>query len=614
MTQKLSFDNLNPEQRSAVEYSGGPLLIAAGAGSGKTKTLTSRLAHLIRSGAKPENIVAITFTNKAAQEMRDRVSFSGPGPFIGTFHSLGARILKNEAGLAKRTPNYTIFDDDDSMSLLKKVMKAMELDKEKHNPKDYHYKISDIKNELLDPEDDFDPTTVRVFENYEKALTANNAFDFDDLIEKIVRVFQKNPKTLKKYQNQFQYILVDEYQDINTAQYWMIKLLAQEHQNLSVVGDDAQAIYSFRGADFRNFLNFTEDWPKAKIVKLEQNYRSSGTIITAASELLKNNKLQTPKTLWTKNEPGSLIKVVRAGEPEQEADFVASTIRQSGNIAATAVLYRTNAQSRSIEQALITANIPYKIFGGLKFYERKEVKDLVAALRLANNPSDSISAERISKNFDKKTAQHLLSELPRLGKNLGILELINYFLVNADYFEYLEKNYRNHLERVENINELITFAGGFKSLDEFLERVSLLQSTDAPAKSNTITNDNNYDKKCSCDSNNKNCHRHGNSHGVIQLMTIHMAKGLEFDNVFVIGCGEGLLPHQMSYGSMDELEEERRLMYVAMTRAKKNLTLSFYNTPSRFLYEMPPELTEFTDLDGGRGELPDADDMYIDYN
>lgn len=592
---------LNDSQKEAVEHENGPILIAAGAGSGKTKTLTARLARLIEKGAKPENIIAITFTNKAANEMRERVAKTSnlkPTiynlPFIGTFHSFCARLLKNEAPLVNRTPTFTIYDADDSLSLIKKIMKALDISKDNINPLSLQNHIGQIKNEMLSPED-FDRITKKVFEKYEASLSENNAFDFDDLIGKVVWLFENHPQVLDKYHKKIEYVLVDEYQDINAAQYRLIRLLAGEHQNLSVVGDDQQAIYSFRGADFRNFLNFQKDWPKAKIVKLEQNYRSSGTIITAASAVIKNNKLQTPKTLWTENKEGELIKVIRAPDPEEEAAIVGSQIAQIRE-GSTAVIYRTNAQSRAIEQALIAANIPYKVFGGLKFYERKEIKDLVAGLRLAHNPQDSVSAERLSKNFDKKTAAYLIQELPRLGEKLNILELINFFIENANYMEYLEKEYKNYHERIENVNEFITFAGSFSSgknsLDEFLERISLMQTSDAPSSRLTTNN---------------------LRLATVSLMTIHMAKGLEFDNVFVIGCADGIIPHQRSYGSLDDLEEERRLMYVAMTRARNKLCLSLSGTPSRFVYEIPPELTDFIDLGTGKKDLPDEDEMYIEY-
>ncbi|MEK7590336.1 MAG: UvrD-helicase domain-containing protein [Patescibacteria group bacterium] len=584
---------LNPRQLEAIEHKNGPLLIVAGAGSGKTKTLTGRLVKFLENGIHPENIIAITFTNKAANEMKSRAmsQMSASEPFIGTFHSLGARILKNEAKSAKRTAAFTIFDEDDALSLIKTAMKSLDISKEQCNPTAVRGQISSVKNELLDPEEYLDKRGLAIFKKYEELLIQNNGFDFDDLIEKVVWLFKNEPEILKKYQKQFQYILVDEYQDVNTSQYQFVKLLAQEHKNLSVVGDDAQSIYAFRGSDFRNFLNFESDWPAAKVVKLEQNYRSTGNIITAASEVIKNNKFQKPKELWTNNEAGGLIKVIETSDAEQEAGFVADTINQqttNDKQPTMAILYRTNAQSRAIEQELIVNQIPYKIFGGLKFYERKEIKDIVAALRVAFNPRDGISAERLAKTLPKETAKYLCQELPRLGKELSILQLINFFLENGNYFEFLDKKFKNSRERVENINELIVFASEFKDLSEFLERVSLLQSVDSP-KSNVKNQASN-----------------------VNLMTVHLAKGLEFDNVFVIGCSESLLPHQMSCGSQDDLEEERRLMYVAMTRAKNKLCLSFYNLPSRFLYEIPPELTEFISLGNKHRDLPDEEEIYIE--
>jgi len=486
---------LNPRQLEAIEHKNGPLLIVAGAGSGKTKTLTGRLLKFLENGINPENIIAITFTNKAANEMKSRVIntintlqltidkknsayqgsnvkgqmfTNGQCPFVGTFHSLGARILKNEAESVKRTAAFTIFDEDDASSLIKTAMKSLDISKDQYNPAAIRGQISSVKNELLAPEEYLDKRSLTIFKKYEELLIQNNGFDFDDLIEKAVWLFKNEPDILKKYQKQFQYILVDEYQDVNTSQYQFVKLLAQEHKNLSVVGDDAQSIYAFRGSDFRNFLNFESDWSNAKVVKLEQNYRSTGTIITAASEVIKNNKSQKPKELWTKNEAGELIRVIETNDAEQEANFVADKIQKlimkdSG----VAILYRTNAQSRAIEQELIVNQIPYKIFGGLKFYERKEIKDIVAALRVAFNPKDGVSAERLTKTLPKETAKYLCQELPRLGKELSILQLISFFLENGNYFEFLDKKFKNSRERVENINELIVFASGFKNLSEF---------------------------------------------------------------------------------------------------------------------------------------------------
>lgn len=589
--------NLNARQKEAVLHKAGPLLIAAGAGSGKTRTLTSRITYLIESGVKPENILAITFTNKAANEMRSRVSgfrLQASGLFIGTFHSFGAKILRQEHKLLNRAINFTIFDNDDSLSLLKQVMKNLNLNKEKFNPIVYENKISKIKSDFLKSEDEI---TAKIYEDYETALQNNNAFDFDDLIEKPVKIFLANPEILKKYQNQYQHILIDEYQDVNTAQYQLVRLLAQTHQNLSVVGDDAQSIYAFRGADFRNFLNFEKDWPEAKIIFLEENYRSTPDILEAANGIIKNNQFQKRKNLWTKNQGGEKIKLFAAEDEFAEAERVVEQIKNLSmpdidRLEGIAILYRTNAQSRAIEQELIVNRIPYQIFGGIRFYERKEVKDIVAGLRLANNPQDSVSAERLIKNFPKYKSQNLLENLPRLSKELSAVQLINYFINNTDYFEYLEKNFKNHQERLENVKELIVFASSFANgpdgLNAFLEQISLAQS-------------------------------HDNSQGKkgVNLMTIHLAKGLEFDNVFVVGCNEGTLPHHRSYSTNEELEEERRLMYVAVTRAAKGLFLSFFNIPSRFLGEIPPELIDYEAPQNNHPQkqnFSNEEDLWIDYN
>lgn len=587
-----SHPNLNERQNEAAFYKGGPILIAAGAGSGKTKTLTTRLANLLNQGISPEHIIAITFTNKAAREMEERVAKSieqiavSGMPFIGTFHSLGSRILRKECHNLSRTPFFTIYDNDDSGKLIRQILKKMNLAqaaKKEHGlgPAMFERKISDIKNEVMTENsvqeflrdgDEKEKLQILIYKEYENALRENNAFDFDDLIEKPVRLFQEYPLILEKYRDQFRYILVDEYQDINNAQYLFIKLLALQHQNLSVVGDDSQAIYSFRGANFRNFLNFERDWPNAKIVLLEENYRSSSNIIHAASAVIANNKLQKIKQLWTRNEPGENIKITEHRTPEDEASCAVkniSSIKKENKGASIAILYRTNAQSRAIEQALIEYNIPYRIFGGVRFYDRKEIKDIVACLRYAVNPKDTVSLDRISKSFLKKPYLELKEKLPLAGNSSNPAELIAQILAITKYFETLAKNYTNALDRIQNIQELIRFGEKFTNLSFFLEQVSLTQSADVPGG------------------------HPFKSESPINLMTIHLAKGLEFDSVFLVGASEGLLPHQMSYSTDDDIEEERRLMYVAMTRAKKDLRISFYDIPSRFLSEIPAELTEF---------------------
>lgn len=611
----MSSKSLNKSQQEAVDHIGGPLLMAAGAGSGKTKVLTSRLRALIDRGVRPEQIVAITFTNKAADQMRERVFGVGapkskgselptPGmPFIGTFHALGWRILKKELHLTGRRPGFSILDADDSLSLIKKICKAMDLPKERFKPSALMNAVSDIKGELrnseslTDTNDPFDAVLREVYQRYETELERNNAFDFDDLIEKVVRIFTKYPNVLAKYQEMFSHVLVDEYQDINTSQYRLVQLLAAKHQNISVVGDDAQAIYSFRGADFRNFLNFDRDWPNAKVVKLEQNYRSTKTIITAASALIQNNKIQRPKKLWTENEDGDPIQLVGAEDPDTEGGWVAEEIRKilrAHPQASIAILYRTNAQSRPIEQALISENLPYTIFGGLKFYERKEVKDVVAGLKIALNPDDSLSADRLIKSFGKRLGGRVVEVMRGAAKNLGIIELITAFMREAGYAEFLSDKFQNPQERLENIAELTNFATQFETLEAFLERVSLLASADQPSQPLSHQAD------------------RLPAHSPVTLMTIHIAKGLEFEYVFVVGVNEGVLPHEKSMTRIEEVEEERRLMYVAMTRARKKLYLSFHTYPSRFLHELPNDLIEFLSPTGMMRGLPDEDDMYLE--
>ncbi len=633
--------NLNKKQLEAVESPMGPLLIVAGAGSGKTKTLTSRLRYLLDAGLDPSTIIAITFTNKAASEMKSRVvsqmsgingqMLNGRGPFIGTFHSLGARILRREAAHFERGSNFTIFDSDDSLSALKKTIKSLALfQQDKMGPAMFRFYISKIKNDLSEPAELTEgsklATLTAVYEEYENALKRMNAFDFDDLIEKPVKLFTQNPAILNKYRARFKYILVDEFQDVNTTQYEFIKLLAKEHKNINVVGDDGQSVYQFRGANFRHFLNFEHDWPGAKVVLLEQNYRSTSTILNAANAVIANNKFQKKKNLWTSNPAGSRILVMEHRGEIEEAEWISSEVakqianskslaspelRRSGQIANSsvqlaishlqfAILYRTNAQSRAIEQALIEREIPYQIFGSIRFYERKEIKDLVACLRYAHNPKDLVSLERLSKNFLKKPYLALQSELPAKSAELSPYELIVFAINTTKYFDYLKRTFPNAEERVENIEELLNFASSYTSLGEFLEKITLLQSNDNENSKSQVSMVNGQMS-------------HDNAPAVV-LMTIHIAKGLEFDKVFVAGCNEGLLPHQMSYNTPDEIEEERRLMYVAMTRAKKELALSFYSIGSRFLYEIPPELIEFQSSLSKAKAFFDDEERYISFD
>ncbi len=604
-----NLNKLSDTQHKAVHHKDGPLLIAAGAGSGKTKTLTSRVLYLLEKGVDPKSIIAITFTNKAAKEMKSRImnnelwnkKFQEPGipdsgsmiPFIGTFHSLGVRILKEESALAGRTSFFTIFDDEDSSSLIKNIMKEMNLSGDRFSPYAVIAEISRIKNNLLDLDEymesgRYEQIIGSVFQKYETALLKSNAFDFDDLLEKTVRIFRDNPEVLEKYRKRWNYILVDEFQDVNTNQYLFVKLLAMHHKNLFVIGDDAQSIYAFRGSDFRNFLNFEKDWPDATVITLDENYRSTKNIIKAASELIKKNKFQKQKNLWTGNPEGELIRISAFQNADQEAYSVAEKISAALSagepLKEIAVLYRTNAQSRALEQALIRARITYEIFGGLKFYARKEIKDIVAALRYAYNPKDAAGSGRITKTFNKAPRAILLENLPRLAGELTIVELINYFLEQTNYTEYLAAHFKNPEERIENIKELLHFAASFNNPHDFLDQVTLLSSLDGRPKL---------------------------QENAVKLMTIHLAKGLEFDRIFIVGANEGLLPHGRSLAKSDDLEEERRLMYVAMTRARKNLNISFYDLPSRFLGELPPELIEFTKVSSYGEENRDWDDESI---
>lgn len=608
--------SLNGKQAEAAQSPFCPILVIAGAGTGKTKTLTSRLLYLLTQGAAPHSICAITFTNKAAREMADRVfryaQSSGitPAPgsfaphaglqngFIGTFHSFGAKILRNESRAFGRSPQFAIFDDSDSLQLVRKIMKSEKQYRPmpERGPAYFANAISGIKNDvrglsqLENSPDDEDALLLSLFQNYEKRLAENNAFDFDDLIAKPVELFRARPDTIEIYQKKFAHVLIDEYQDLNRTQYELVRLLAARATSLTAVGDDAQMIYGWRGSDVEIFLNFERDWPEAKKFFLEQNYRSTGTILKAASAVIKNNIFQSDerrtRDLWTENSEGSQIKIVEFTDEESEAEWIADQIARSGRAErytdgtetpvgsgnlSRAILYRTNAQSRALEQALIRHEISYRIFGGLKFYERREIKDIVATLRSAINPRDEISRDRIVKTFTKRIVQELDNEfaLMKSAQNSPIrpAELIARILAVTRYFEYLGKNFRDATDRQENINSLVQFASEFQNLPAMLEQIALLQADDAMRKGREIA--------------------------PVTLTTIHLAKGLEFDHVHIAGCAEGFLPHARSLTSIKSLEEERRLMYVAMTRAKKNLSMSFCDLPSRFISELPTDTFEF---------------------
>lgn len=633
-------DGLNDKQVQAVTATEGPVLVISGPGSGKTRCLTHRIAYLIASGVPTERILAVTFTNKAAGEIKHRVASllkTKALPTVGTFHALGLRILRRESESIGYGRNFTILDSSDQQALLKRVLASLELDPKRHTPGAMLGKISKLKTELVTPAA-YAPASfnekilARVYLAYQNELARMNAVDFGDLIMLPVRVFQKNPDILEHYRRLWQYILVDEYQDTSHDQYTLITLLAAGHRNLFCIGDDAQSIYLFRQADIRNILNFQKDYPEGKIILLEQNYRSTKTILAAAQAIIANNKAQIPKELWTDNDPGVPIAVTETISERHEAQHVLATLqklrRQRYALSDCAVLYRTHAQSRALEEGFVRAGIPYQIVGGIRFYERKEIKDLMAYLRVVNNPGDIISLERIAnvpaRGIGPATVDRIIAEgrddlmasivlaagnfspTSRAAKALtefhGLMQglravatqttvsgLIKDVIKRTRYEQYLltlkGEAYENAQERIENINELLTVATKYDSagaggLAQFLEEVALLQETDkVKAGERAVT-----------------------------LMTMHAAKGLEFPVVFIAGMEEGLFPHSRTMFAPDELEEERRLCYVAITRAKEQLHITLAkwrtiygsrqaNIPSRFLGELPEHLVSWTKVD-----------------
>ncbi len=620
-------ENLNKEQLEAVTTIDGSLLILAGAGSGKTKVLTTRIAYLIEQGINPSHILAITFTNKAAKEMKERLtSLIGPvayGMQISTFHALGLVIVKENYDLLGYKNNFTIIDSDDSLTLIKKILKDIGLDPKIYNPKAIKNRISGAKNELIDYREyekyvnsEFEEVVLKVYEKYQQRLKTNNSFDFDDLLIMPIKLFKENPHVLQKYQQKYKYILVDEYQDTNEAQYVLIKMISAKYQNICAVGDPDQTIFSWRGANYKNILNFEKDYPNTKVVKLEKNYRSTQNILNAANDIIENNKSRKEKKLWTDSDIGSKIKYHQAIDERDEANYVVNEIKkllaEGAKKDEIAVLYRTNAQSRNIEEALLKENVPYKIIGGFSFYNRKEIKDLVAYLKVIYNQNDDLNLLRIinvpKRGIGPKTISNLtlkaslenksLYEAIEQGKELEFKKIIDQLIAlkeNSSLTEIVEavleiSGLRKELEnektieadvRLENLEEFKSITKTFEEnngiimLDEFLMEISLVSDIE----------------------------EHKDSHGVITLMTLHAAKGLEFDNVFIVGLEEGVFPHTNSFDNIDELEEERRLCYVGITRAKKRVFLvsakqrtlfgiTNYNLTSRFVEEINKQYLE----------------------
>lgn len=625
----MNLDYLNDRQKEAVLYGDGPLLILAGAGSGKTSVLTKRVAYLIKErNVSPSNIVAITFTNKAAKEMKERiikeVGKEGYDIQISTFHSFGLRIIRENYEKLGYEKNFTIIDSDDSLTVVKKILKEMGIDYARFNPKFIKNQISSCKNEMVTPEkyknlvnDELSDITYKVYKRYQDTLLRNNSLDFDDLLIKPIELFNKYKEVLENYQELFKYVFIDEYQDTNEAQYILSKMISAKYKNICVVGDDAQSIYSWRGANFKNILNFEKDYKNAKVILLEQNYRSTKTILNAANSVIKNNINKKDKNLWTDNGVGEKIKYVRTNDEKDEASYVTREIKNLVNNGVSlddiAVLYRTNAQSRTIEEGFLNSNIPYRIVGAFAFYSRKEIKDLLAYLKLIYNTKDDVSLMRIinypKRKIGAKTIENLsmdavlngtsmfdvissgkelefkklILEMKEKSEVLSLTETIDMVLDLSGIKSELESEHTLEADiRLENLNEFKSITktfeeeSGIASLEDFLNEVSLVSDVN--------------------DQKNDDLPK-------VTLMTIHAVKGLEYKYVFVIGMEENIFPHVNSCEEDGGIEEERRLCYVAITRAKEKLYLvnalrrmlygkTSVNMPSRFINEIDKDLID----------------------
>lgn len=610
LAMKEVLSSLNIPQQRAVEYVKGPSLVLSGPGSGKTRVITHRIAYLIEElGIQPSSILAVTFTNKAANEMKARIrKLTKIVPlWMGTFHSICAKILRESGGYLGISPNFTIFDDDDSLRLVKDVMKELNISTKNFSPRSIKGTIESAKSELVGPTEYqgfargyFQEIVSKVYSKYQKALHKSQALDFDDLIFQTVVIFQNYPEVLNKYQDRWEYILVDEYQDTNKSQYIFTKLLAEKKRNLFVVGDASQAIYGWRGADFRNILNFSKDFKEGKVFNLEQNYRSTKKILSAATSIISKNQSHPILNLWTENTEGTPLVLYEAKDEIEESEFIIRTINklinsnQGFDLKSFAILYRTNAQSRVLEEALLRAGLPYTLVGGTRFYERKEIKDVISYLRLLENPKDQISYRRVANipprgigsaafkdpdNQKIKDFWELIKTLKDKSVPLETIDIIDIVLAETKYLEYLDDGTKEGAARIENVKELRSVAVEFPKLMDFLENIVLVEREYLPKDSGKIDSE----------------------RETITLMTFHAAKGLEFPVVFMVGMEEGLFPHSRSLTDLNELEEERRLCYVGITRAEQQVYFTYTQKRlyfgaktegyiSRFILDIPEEL------------------------
>ena len=604
-------DDLNPIQQQAVKTTEGPVLILAGAGSGKTRVLTYRVAYLIsEKKVAPENILMLTFTNKASGEMIERIKKLVGDlptlPMMGTFHSFCAKILRREGKVLGLPPGFAIYDEPDTLDAIKEAMGILGISPQKTSPSGVRNAISGAKNELISSLEYpqyargyFQEIVAKIYLEYQKILERNQALDFDDLLLMTIKLFQTDPSILTRYQIQFQYILIDEYQDTNPAQYLISKYLSNHHKNICVVGDASQSIYAFRGADFRNIVNFKVDYPDAQVFNLEQNYRSSQNILDAATAVISKNRSHPILKLWTTQEGGEKIEIYEARSEIEEAQFIISKLQAP--LSNYAVLYRTNAQSRSLEEQLLKSGIPYKLIGGTNFYQRKEIKDILSYLRLIQNPNDSVSLKRAEKTSKGRLTKVLAiaTEANSQIDKYSTLDLLDLLLDKTGYLSYIDDGTDVGKMRAENVKELRSVAEEFPNLSEFLENVALIEAADSP----------------------KNKRADKQDSEAVTLMTLHNAKGLEFSTIFMVGMEEGLFPHSRSMLDVSELEEERRLCYVGITRAKQKLYLTHTrqrlyfgtrtnNLVSRFLSDIPQTLVIANTTYTGSDDF--ADDVSVD--